>query len=143
MNAMSGRRTSFPLVVVVESTMHMSAALLELCTFLRIRVARVADAAALRRVLGEERPICVLAHAPNAGNLVYEALAVVAQVDRALPVLLVTEEMNETPAGLDPQERPAPLANLFWLPRRPGLRMLVEFLFMSERRTDTPGLLPV
>lgn len=143
MNAVSEIRAAGPLVVVVESTMHLSATLLELCDFLRIRVARVADGPALTRVLQAERPICVLAHAPQAGPLVCEALAVVAKVDRSLPVLLVTDDTLDEPAGLDAQPELAPLANLFWLPRRPGLRMLVEFLFMSERRSDTPGLMPV
>ena len=85
----------------------------------------------------------MLAHAPDAGPLVCEALAVVARRDRTLPVLLVTEDTRSEPAGLDGQDGPQPLANLFWLPRQPGLRMLVEFLFMAERRTDTPGLMPV
>lgn len=143
MNAVNPIRPANPLVVVIESAPHLACTALELCDFLRIRVARVADGEALARLLQRERPICVLAHAPAAGPLACAALAVVARYDRTLPVLLVTEDTSSEPAGLDAAEATRPLANLFWLPRRPGLRMLVEFLFMAERRSDTPGLLPV
>jgi hypothetical protein len=85
----------------------------------------------------------VLAGATAADALICDALAAVARADRALPVLLVTDDTSSEPAGLDGQDEIAPLANLFRLPRQPGLRMLVEFLFMAERRSDVPGLMPV
>jgi hypothetical protein len=143
MNAMHPRSTTSPLVVVVESTPGVSAAVSELCDFLRIRVRRIEAPAILEHVLLTDRPICVLAHAPRSGTLACDALAVVARVDRNMPVLLVTDDTRGEPLGLEEQEELHPLANLFWLPRTPGLRMLVEFLFMAERRRDVPGLLPV
>lgn len=143
MNAVAEIRPASPLVVVIEQAGSLSSRALELCDFLRIRVRRVADGAALGRVLRAERPICVLAHAPSAGPMVCDALAVVARFDHALPVLLVTEDTRAEPEGPEASDELKPLSNLFWLPRQPGLRMLVEFLFMAERRTDTPGLLPI
>ncbi len=143
MNAMTDLRPATPLVVVVEARPHLSGAVAELCDFLRIRVAHVSQGATLEALLQRERPICVLAGATAAGALVCEALAVVARCDRSLPVLLVTDDTKSEPAGLDQSGELEPLANLFWLPRQPGLRMLVEFLFMAERRSDVPGLMPV
>lgn len=143
MNAMMDIRPVGPLVVVVETAPQLSATVLELCDFLRIWVTRVAEGAALQRAIEAERPICVLANAPSAGPLICDALAAVARTDRTLPVLLVTEDSAVEPAGLDPTEELQPLSNLYWLPRQPGLRMLVEFLFMAERRNETPGLIPV
>lgn len=135
-----------PLVVVVESTPRISESLRELCDFLRIRVVCVTAGAALARELLVEKPICVLAHAPQAGPEVCDALAAVARHDPALPVLLVTDNTLDTPAaglGLDQADDLKPLSNLYWVAQRPGLRMLVEFLFMAERQGDVGGLMPV
>ena len=142
MNAVTEIRPASPLVVVLEQQASLSATVLELCDFLHIRVTRVRTGEELADVLHAERPICVLAHTQEAGAQVCDALVVVAQTDHALPVLLVPEDTSSEPVGLDAQTAIETLSNVFWLPRQPGLRMLVEFLFMAERRTDTPGLLP-
>ena len=126
-----------PLVLVVEAAPEISDMLAELGTFLCIRVTRVPTGASLARALLMERPICVLARAPAAGRDVCDALAAIAHHDPALPVLLVSG--NSLPS--DTQDDP-PLSNLYWVGARPGLRMLVEFLFMAERHGDIGGLMP-
>ncbi len=144
MNMITARRHAeaqpTPLVMVVESVPDISEMLQDLCDFLRIRIVRVAAGAALARELLIERPICILAHAPQAGPEVCDTLVAIAQHDPTLPVLLVTANSLD-----DPPEPHSiqPLSNLTWIAQRPGLRMLVEFLFMAERHTDTPGLMPI
>ncbi len=126
-----------PLALVVETEPEISGILAELGTFLRIRVIRVPTGAGLARELLIERPICVLAHAPTAGEDMCDALAAVARHDPALPVLLVAG--NTLPGDTHDDQ---PLSNLYWVGQRPGLRMLVEFLFMAERHGDIGGLMP-
>lgn len=130
-----------PLVLVVEAEPEISETLMQLGTFLRIRVVRVPTGAGLARALLAERPICVLAHAPDAGPEVCDALAAVARHDPALPVLLVSG--NSIAEDTVDEPGTEPLSNLYWVGQRPGLRMLVEFLFMAERQGDVSGLIPV
>jgi hypothetical protein len=126
-----------PLIIVVETVPDLGDTLVQLCDFLRIRVVRVAAGAALARELLIERPICVLAESPLAGPEICDALAAIAQHDPTLPVLVV----GSSPTA--DEGEPVALSNLTWVARRPGLRMLVEFLFMAERNGDIGGLMPI
>ncbi|ODU71965.1 MAG: hypothetical protein ABT11_02120 [Novosphingobium sp. SCN 66-18] len=87
-----------------------------------------------------------MAHLPRAeptatGTQIGDALGLVARHDSTLPVMVVTDPpANDVRAAGDIGARP--LVNLVWMPRPPGLKMVIEFLFMAERRRGVPGLLP-
>ncbi len=133
-----------PLVLVVEGTPGLSSTIAELCDFLRVRVEVLPDADRLPQWL-ELQPITVLVHAEpgRAADQVAQALETVARHDAGMPVLLVTD--SRAASGGPPGETPAPqkLTNLHWMTSSPGIKPLVEFLFMAERRCGIPGLMPV
>ncbi len=132
-----------PLVLVVEGSPGLSSTIAELCDFLRIRVEALPDAGRLPQWL-ELQPIAVLVHAEpgHAADHVAQALETVARHDAGLPVLLVTD--SRATLGGPPGETGAPrrLTNLHWMTSSPGIKPLVEFLFMAERRCGIPGLMP-
>jgi hypothetical protein len=132
-----------PLVLVLEERPGLSATVAELCSFLRIRMESVSTGEALREALEVHRPIGVLAQAGACDLRLAMALEIVARHDPSLPVLLLTGEEEKRAAGLDETSAPRPLSNLYWLPSRPGIRTLVEFLFMAERRGGVGGLMPI
>ena len=139
-------RAGWPAIVVVEAQPVLSATLAELFEALRIRLLHVASGPALDAVLRHERPLGVMAHLPRAeptatGTQIGDALGLVARHDSTLPVMVVTDQpANDVRAAGDIGARP--LVNLVWMPRPPGLKMVIEFLFMAERRRGVPGLLP-
>lgn len=132
-----------PLVLVVETAPSLQSMLEEVADFLRIRVAACAGPDALGRDLWR-LPIAVLVRigADTQAATLASCLAQVAGHDPGLPVLLVTAPQNEVPAPEDAVAPAGRLSNVYWMESEPGIRSLVEFLFMAERRHGIPGLMP-
>lgn len=133
-----------PLVLVVEGTPDLLATIAELCEFLRIRVEALPDAGRLPQWL-ELRPIAVLVDAEpgRAAAQVAQALETVARHDAGMPVLLFTDGRAAAGGAPDDAATPRGLTNLHRMNSNPGVKPLVEFLFMAERRHGIPGLMPV
>lgn len=135
---------TWPTIVLVERQPVLSATLAELFEALCLRMVRVATGPELAAALDGDRPIGVLAYmpvneAPPAG--LAALLDLVAQTDATLPVMAITDPpADAVRAAGDSGARP--LVNLVWLPRLPGLRMVMEFLCLAERRRALPGLMP-
>ena len=79
-----------PLVLVLEAEPRISDILAELAGFLRVDVECVPTIGALETALETQRPIGLLAHAPEGDITAWSALRAVARRDPGLPVLLVT-----------------------------------------------------
>lgn len=132
-----------PLVLVIEDSPTLTLRVTELCGFLRVRVERVEADGLLGFTLRERRPVGVLCYAHRTDQSISLALRAVADTDPSLPILVVTDKDNTRQARLDVAADMIRLDNLLWLDHLPGIRMLVEFLFMAERRAGRGGLLPI
>jgi hypothetical protein len=130
-----------PLVLVLEAEPRISDILAELAGFLRVDVECVPTIGALETALDTQRPIGLLAHTPEGDDTVWSALRAVARRDPGLPVLLVTGTGRAETEEFDPSIPRRPLTNIYWVDHQPGMRSIVEFLFLAERRSGAPALL--
>lgn len=132
-----------PLVLVVEDVPTLAPRVAELCDFLRVRVERVQADAKLEHTIRERRPVGVLCYAHRTDQAIGLTLRALANADRALPILMVTDQDTARQARARVAEDLVRLDNLVWLDHLPSARMLVEFLFMAERRAGRGGLIPI
>lgn len=132
-----------PLVLVVEDAPTLTPRVTELCDFLRVRVERVEADGALAATIRARDPVGVLCYARRTDHSIGLALRAVVATDPALPILVVTDKDTARQARLDVAADMVRLDNLLWLDHLPGLRMLVEFLFMAERRAGRGHMMPV
>ena len=130
-----------PLLLVAEETAVLTPMIAELCSFLRVRVQRVAPSA-LAGVLHHRAPVGVLCHAHRTDRAVAQVLRAVIASDPALPVLVVTEHDASRAARLAVAPEIVSLNHLVWLDALPDLRRMVDFLFQAERRTSRSALMP-
>ena len=130
-----------PLVLVLEAEPRISDILAELADFLRVDVECVPTVGALETALATQHPIGLLAHAPEGDITAWSALRVVSRSDPGLPVLLVTGTGRAETEEFDPSIPRRPLTNIYWVDHQPGMRSIVEFLFLAERRSGVPALL--
>ena len=124
---------SRPLVLVLEAEPLLIDILSELAQFLRVDVECVPTIGALETALRTQKPIGLLAHTPDADSAAWSALRAVAHIDPGLPVLLVTGQCVDADT-CDPVVPRQPLTNLYWIDQPPGMRAIVDFLFLAERR---------
>lgn len=132
-----------PLVLVVEDSLTLTPRVGKLCNFLRVRVERVEADALLEFTIRERRPVGVLCYAHRTDQSIGLTLRAVVNADPALPILVVTDKDTARQARLNVAGDIVRLDNLLWLDHLPGARMLVEFLFMAERRAGRGGLMPI
>ncbi len=125
-----------PLVLVLEAEPGLSDILAELSLFLRVDVECVPTVGALETALQSQKPIGLLAHTPQGDSAAWAALRAVSKNDPGLPVLLITSDRNPADCDFDQPTPDRPLTNIFWLDHRPGLRAIVDFLFLAERRSS-------
>ena len=130
-----------PLVLVLEAEPNISDILSELAGFLRVDVECVPTIGALETALETQKPIGLLAHTPEGDITAWSALRAVAKRDPGLPVLLVTGTGRAETEEFDPSIPRRPLTNIYWVDHQPGMRSIVEFLFLAERRSGAPTLL--
>ena len=126
-----------PLVLVLEAEPGLSDILAELTPFLRVDVECVPTIGALETALQTQAPIGLLAHTPQGDGAAWAALRAVSKSDPGLPVLLITSDRSAADGDFDQPQQDRPLTNIFWLDHRPGLRAIVDFLFLAERRSNT------
>ncbi|MBU6499130.1 MAG: hypothetical protein KGJ41_14325 [Rhodospirillales bacterium] len=130
-----------PVVMVVEEMPALGVAIAEVCDFLRIRVEHVSSARELAQAMPHQRPIAVLSEARSIDCSVYDLLMAVASYDTALPVLLVINDQPSQRGALDAAQRLWQLTEVSRVGQRPGIRGLIDFLFLAGRKSGAERML--
>ena len=132
-----------PVVLVVEDSPALAPRVAELCDFLRVKVEPVEADALLEATIRERQPVAVLCYAHRTDHSVGMALHAVVEHDPGLPIMVVTDKDSARGARLELAGDIVRLDNLLWLDHVPGIRMMVEFLFLAERRAGRGSLMPI
>jgi len=132
-----------PLVLVVEDEPALAPRMQALCDFLRVQVERVEADGLLEFLLRDRAPVAVLCHSRCTDESIGLTLRAVVNVDPSLPILVVTDRDHSRQARLEVAGDMVRLDNLVWLDHLPGMRMMVEFLFMAERRAGRGQMMPI
>lgn len=132
-----------PVVVVVEATPSLSITTAVICDFLRTRVEHVTDIRDLDAVLRDTMPIAVLTEASAVDCAIYDLLMTVAGYDPGLAVMLVIDDHPAAKGAVEAAQKLWQLQNVMRLTRRPGIRVLIDFLFVAGRRRGAGRLVPL
>jgi hypothetical protein len=132
-----------PVVVVVEDRPGLSIAIAEVCDFLRIRVEFVADAHELALCLPDVQPIAVLSESAEITCKTYDLLMVVADYDPATPMMMVIKDEPANRGALDAAQKLWQLTEVTRLGQRPGIRALIDFLFLAGRKHGGGRMMPI
>ncbi len=136
-----------PVVIVVEKVPALAITIAEVCDFLHIRVEQVASILEVGKMLHDIRPIAMLSEASDVDCTVYDLLMVIAGYDPGLPVLMVLNDQAMAPddrlktrRALDAAQRLWQLTEVSRFPQRPGIRDLIDFLFLAGRKSGADRL---
>ncbi len=131
------------IIVVVEDGRCISKLIAEICDFLEVTIQRVASEADVAPVLAESRPMAVLARIDADGQDGCHVMKTVAEHDKNLPILLLTDGDAALAGAADAVQEIWGLSCVVKRPALPGLGELVEFLFLAGRMGRCLGLMPV
>lgn len=130
-----------PVLLVVEDSPRLSAALGELCGFLRVAVERVRRPGDLPRLLRERNPMAVLAELDGAAQDGCHVMMRVAEHDPALPMLLLTGPDAALTGAVEAVRELWALSAVELSPGLPGIGALADFLCRAGRSGGCLGLL--
>jgi CheY-like chemotaxis protein len=131
------------IIVVVEDDRCISRLIAEICDFLDVTIQHVASEADVAPVLAECRPMAVLARVDADGQDGCHVMKTVAEHDRNLPILLLTDGDPALAGAADAVQEIWGLSCVVKRPALPGLGELVEFLCLAGRMGRCLGLMPV
>ena len=132
-----------PVIAVIEPLPSLSLALGEVCEFLHIAIATVAEPRDLPGLLHDMQPIAILHEAGAMDCALYDLLLVVAGYDPALPLLVVLPDDPQCRSALDAAQRLWELTDLVRYGRRPGIRELIDFMFHAGRKFGQARFMPI
>ncbi len=132
-----------PIVLVVEDDEEYSSALRAVCDCLDVVVERMPSHGDLGSLLGERRPMAVVAAMDGAGQDGCHILMTVAAYDRDLPVLLITNDDPALLGAIEAVEEVWQLKSVVKWPRLLGIGAVVDFLFRAGRRSGCMRLMPL
>ena len=132
-----------PLVLVVEDGCTLSEALRSLCAFLEIQVERLDSDEPLLPFLQRGRPMAVVAPMEAEGQDGAHVLMTVAQYDRSLPMLLLSEGDAALAGAADAVIDLWGLSCVSQITRWPTLGGLAEFLCHASVQGNCLGMMPV
>lgn len=133
-----------PLVLVVEDEARLSASIVHFCEFLGMRVCRVTGTDHLAEMMRKTRPVAVLSLTEPGGLDSFVLLKLVAGHDRALPVLMITGQEEESVfRSFDQVEQSWGLSAVLKMRDMPRAGVLVDFLCRAGLRSGTGRLMPV
>jgi hypothetical protein len=132
-----------PVIVVVEAKPSLSLAIAEVCDFLHIGIATATEPRLVPDLLRDVQPIAILHERTAMDYTVYDLLMVVAGYDPALPVMLVLPDDPQSRSALDAARRLWELTDLTHHGVRPGIRALIDFMFLAGRKFGRTRFMPV
>jgi len=132
-----------PVIVVVEAVPALSLALAEICDFLHVGIATVAEPRLVPGLLREVQPIAILHEAGAVDYALYDLLMVVAGYDVELPVMVVLPGDAQSRAALEAAQRLWELTDLVQHGQRPGIRELIDFMFHAGRKFGRTRFMPI
>ncbi len=132
-----------PVLVVVEPNAGLASMVAEICDFLRVDIIAVIDPRDIQERVGDAQIIAVLQEADTVDCAVYDLLMIAASLDPNLPILFVLPDDAQNRGALDAAQRLWQLTDIASMPRRPGIRRLIDFLFRAGRRFGRTGPMPV
>jgi hypothetical protein len=132
-----------PVVVVVEAKPSLSLAIAEVCDFLHIGIATAAEPRLVPALLRDIQPIAILHESAGMDYPVYDLLMVVAGYDPALPVMLIMPGDPQSRSALEAAQRLWELTDLTHHGMRPGIRALIDFMFLAGRKFGRTRFLPI
>jgi CheY-like chemotaxis protein len=138
-----GHTSREPLVLVVEDDEEISTAFRAVCDCLDVAVERMPTQDDLGAVLGQLRPMAVVAAMDAAGQDGCHVLMTVAAFDRDLPVLLIVGDDPTLAGAVDAVAELWQLCSVTKWPRLSGIGAMVDFVFRAGRKSNCMRLMPL
>lgn len=135
--------TRTPLVLILEDGWALSEALRGLCRFLEIQVERLASDEPLLPFLQQCRPMAVIARMDAEGQDGAHVLMTVAEYDRSLPVLLLTDGDPALAGAADAVVDLWGLSCASQLVGEPTPAGLADFLCHAGLQGNCLGMMPI
>jgi hypothetical protein len=131
-----------PVLVVVESRPSLALAVRETCAFLRVGVVSVTDPLRMHEALAGAEPLAVLYEADGINCVIYDLVMMVAGIDRGMPLMVMLPPDPRPHAALEAAQRLWQLEAVTPRTGRPGVRALIDFLFVAGRRLGHGRFMP-
>lgn len=131
------------MVVVVVNDPMLARSVDAVCDFLGFGVEHVGADQDITQVLDELRPMAVIAEAEGQDQDGYHVMMMVADHNRALPLMLLTGGDPALVGAADAVQELWGLESVSLHMEHPGIGDLVDFLFRASRRAGSGRLLPV
>jgi len=132
-----------PVIVVVHDNDERRCALDCICECLGIAIERMSSREDLAAKLRLLNPMAVVAEMDAEGQDGCHVLITIAEYDRALPALIITNDEPASLGAIDAVEELWQVKTVVKWPRLPGASEIVNFLFRAGRSGNCLRLLPV